>query len=197
MNKTFLLIGIILLGLILRIIGIFNLQLTFDEAHNILLARSNNLLLMTKAALDAHPPLYFFISHFWQLLFPQYLYSRLLAIFFGVAAMISIAYIGKKLFNYRVGLIASFLVAIAPSQIYYSSTARMYSMAILISIYVIYTYIKFHFQKSNIYPFIISMLLGIYTHFFFIILLLSLNIYELLNWRVSKKIRKKWIISNC
>lgn len=193
---VFQLLAITAVGTLMRIIAALNVPVTFDEAHNILLIKTDNILLMIKAAADAHPPLFHFIWHFWQMASDNLIFLRLPSLAFGIAAIIIIAFVGRKLFNGATGLLAAFLVAIAPSQIYYSSITRMYGLAIFESTLLVYFFLKILTKRQGFIPLGIIMVVGLYTHFFFIILIFLLNLYVLVQWQKNKDILRQWIKLN-
>lgn len=195
-NYLFQIVIITIIGLGFRIYGIVTVPVAFDEAHNILLSRSNDPILMVKAAVEAYPPLYFFLWHAWQSISNNLIFLRSLSLIFGVLTIPLIGFIGKKLFSRETGLIAAFLVAFSPSQIYYSSIARMYSLTVLLSLLIIYSFTKTIKTKSSRTTFIfgILMILGLYTHFYFVILLIVLNIYFFLFQKNSLKSIMEWLI---
>lgn len=167
-------------GFVIRLIAIFNIPLTFDEAHQIILSRSDDFIEAAKTTAEGHPPLNLLILKIWQLFSQNIFYIRTLSLIFGILTILSTAVISKKLFNKNVGLLAAFLITISPSQIYYSSIARMYSLAIFEFTLVIYFFLKFSNRKGISFPFIALFLLGLYTHFFFVILFFMLNLYFIL-----------------
>lgn len=183
-------------GLALRIIGVFTVPLAFDEAHNILLSQSNDPILMTKVAIESYPPLYFLIWHFLNTISDNLIFLRLPSLAFGILTILLAGVLGKKLFNWNIGLIVALLFAFSPSQIYYSSVARMYSLNILEALLIIYFFTKFIKTRSGIVLFGITMLIGLYSNYFFIILFFVLALYFYSHFYTDKKIIKQWLVLN-
>ncbi len=78
---------------------------------------------------DVHPPLYYWLAKPWSALFgysPEGI--RSFSFLFGILTVISIYWIGKRMFNTRTGLLAAAITAISPFAIEYSQEARMYSL---------------------------------------------------------------------
>lgn len=171
---------IIFLGLSLRIIGILNAPVLFDEAHQILLSRSKDLFLSIKVGFDTHPPINVIILTFWQILSKNLIFTRIPSLLFGTITIACIGIFAKKLFDKKTGLIAALLMAISPAQIYYSSIARMYSLAVLESVIVTYLLICVIQKTKKLHVLVIPLLIGLYTHFFFVIYLVVANLYLLL-----------------
>ena len=177
-NYTIGLLVITLLGIILRIVGILNFPISFEESHSLLVSQIDSIFLIIKTApSEGYPPFFFLIWHFFQRFSTDLFFLRLPSLIFGALSILSIAYVGKKLFNPAVGLISALLVSLSPSLIYHSSIGRMYSLGVLEFVWIIFAFIRFTSGKSSIFLFALLMLLGLYTHFFFIPLFFMLNLY--------------------
>ena len=181
------------IGLFFRIIAAYFIPLTFDEAHNILMSRSDDLALTVKVVAAYYPPLYFIIWHFWQKLFINLFMVRILSVVFGILTILSVAYVSRKLFNQTVSLIATFLIATTPSLIFYSATARMYSLAIVITIWIIYYFIRIQTKPQLWYVFGLFWLLGLYTHYYFLILGIMLNFILIYNQKLQIIKIHRWL----
>lgn len=186
------LIIITVFGAIIRLITLFKTPLLYDESFDILLSRNPDFTTRMEAIIEGHPPLYFTILNIWQTFSTSLNWARLLSLFLGILAILSIAQVAKKLFNQKIGLLAAFLTAVSPSHIFYSSIARSYSLAILETIFIILFFIQFLKSKTKILPLIFFLTLGIYTHYFFVIMLALLNLYLIF----QHKITKKWVFGN-
>lgn len=195
-NRLAQLILITIFGLVLRTIGVFTIPLTFDETHNVLLSQSNDLILMVKVAAESYPPLYFLIWHTLQAISDNLIFLRLPSLVFGILTILLATALGKKLFNWKIGLIASLLFAFSPSQIYYSSVARMYALNILEALLIIYFFTKFIKTRSGIVLFGITVLIGLYSNYFFIILFFVLALYFYTHFYADKRIIKQWLLLN-
>lgn len=122
---------ILIPALILRLISL-NQSLWFDEAINVVYARSSDFWwFVTKYPVgDFHPPGWFAILWVWGSIFGfSEISVRLPSVFLGVATVGLVFLLGKELFNKKIGLLAAFLLAIAPLHVYYSQEARMYVFA--------------------------------------------------------------------
>lgn len=118
---------------------------------------------------DVHPPLYYYIVHFFYLIFgDSSLIARIVSVLFGIAGMFSVYYLSKELLNKKVGIIAVALLVFNYFHIYYSQEARMYSMLFFtttISFLFLIKFIKKPTLKSAIVHSIFASLM-INTHFF-------------------------------
>ena len=86
--------------------------------------------LITAAAIgDIHPPLYYYALHFWRGVFGESEFAlRSLSAVLGVVLVWLIYLLGAKLFDESTALVAAFIAALNPFQVYYSQEARMYML---------------------------------------------------------------------
>jgi len=130
---TWLILGaIILLALCLRCYRLDGQSLWADEGNSAALAARNLATITRDAAQDIHPPLYYYLLHFWVRVFGNSeIALRSFSAVAGTILVVVTFFLGHELFNRRVGLIASFLAAISPFQIHYSQETRMYVLSAL------------------------------------------------------------------
>src|SRR5512139_2866694 len=86
--------------------------------------------LITAAAIgDIHPPLYYYALHFWRGLFGASEFAlRSLSAVLGVVLVGLIFLLGRQLSDDSTALVAAFIAALNPFQVYYSQEARMYML---------------------------------------------------------------------
>lgn len=143
-KKTyFCLILISLLGLSLRYISI-NQSLWLDEAVQAILSSKSVTEILFHRQGDFHPPLFYLIAHYWQLISHTEIWLRSLTILFGTATIPAIYYLSRKwieqksftIFNREVdiNLLSAFLLSISPFHIYYSQEYRSYSLLCLLTV---------------------------------------------------------------
>lgn len=118
---------ILALASALRFYALGAQSLWSDEGNSAALAGRGVVQIGRDAANDIHPPLYYWLLHFWTQAFgTTEVALRSLSALAGVMLVVTLADLGRRLFNYAAGLAAAFLAAIAPFQVYYSQEARMY-----------------------------------------------------------------------
>lgn len=128
---------------------------------------------------DTHPPLFqiilfFIIRYFGDTEF----HLRFASAISGIASIFAMYWLGKTVFSYREGLIASLLMSVLWVPIYYSQEARNYSFLILFSIlatgYWFRIYLNFRdssgFRLGNAIGYVSFALLACYTHYFGLLL---------------------------
>jgi|GEM_PF-1863663 len=123
-------LSFVLLGLVLRLIGLGDRAFWFDEAISAVYARNDINTLFALNQGDNHPFGYYLTLKFWIDLFGSTDATiRLLSVLPGVAAIWLVWLIGQRLFPERpqISLLAVFLMAVSPFQVYFSQEARNYS----------------------------------------------------------------------
>ncbi len=114
---------------------------------------------------ETNPPLHLLLLKLWFFIVPATeFFARLPSIIAGVASVYSIYHLSQKMFNKNIGLIAALYLALHPYHIFWSSTARVYSLLMLLSIISFYLFWKifilneFNSKQKN-YSLIINSLL--------------------------------------
>ena len=179
-NFVIILLAITALGLVLRIAFAFSLPITSDEVYQLFVSKAP-IWTMLKATIDVHAPIWSIILHYLASISQNYIFIRIAASMLGMIAIIVAGFITKALFDSKTGLLASVVFALSPTQIYYSANLRMYSFATLISLLILFFFIKFQKSRSFIIYVILFFLftIGNYTYYLFPLLPLSLFVYLL------------------
>ena len=144
------------------------------------------------------PPLYLLLAHFWTNIFgTSEIATRSLSALAGLLAVPIIYLVGTELYNKRVGLVSSFLMAISQFQIYYSQEFRYYSFYVLITLISFYFFITY-LKKSRISLLIcytISTILLYYSHDFGVFSIAAQGLYFLITQLRSRKLNYHFLIS--
>jgi mannosyltransferase len=141
---------VLLLALGLRCYLLDGQSLWADEGNSAALALRSLSTITRDAAHDIHPPLYYYLLHFWVGLFGNSEAAlRSLSALAGTALVLATYLLGRKLFPRPTAMIAAFLAALSPFQIYYSQETRMYilvslwaALAILFFVHGIKTWLE-------------------------------------------------------
>lgn len=102
-----------------------------DEAWTWGLVRGDGLL-WKLTRLDAHPPLYFALLHAWARFGDSEAWLRLPSALAGIASVLLIARLGRRLGGPRAALAAALFLALSPFAIRYSREARSYALLFLL-----------------------------------------------------------------
>jgi mannosyltransferase len=174
------LLAIVLIGLFLRVYQLGTQSIWFDEAYSIWISKLAVPQMVQATAANTMPPLYWFLLHYWIMVFGTSESAvRLLSALFGVLAIPMIYVVGRQLFNKEVGLVGALILALSSFNIWYSQETRMYSLMVLLALVSMYFFWRF-LQQSNLVSsvgYVLSTTLLVYTHYFGWFVVIAQNIY--------------------
>ncbi|RWZ78307.1 MAG: phospholipid carrier-dependent glycosyltransferase [Candidatus Microsaccharimonas sossegonensis] len=154
-----------------------NTSLRLDEAQSLFQTQRDIPGLLNLVAQDVHVPGYHTLLHYWQLLFGQDIYiARMLSLVFFVGTIIMTYVLANyALGSRRIGLFAALLVTISPFMNWYGSEARMYTMLAFMTVLNMYFFVRIVKQEGSgrWILWTVTAILGLYTHYFFILVLFS------------------------
>lgn len=132
-HATLTVLAVMASGLALRIAAIRGTYLGSDEAVHFQLVNVSTLEDVYRATLtNAHPPLFFFLLHFWRSIDSSELFLRLLPTLFGTA-LIGVAWrSADRLLERRAAFFVATLVAFAPALVSLSSEVRGYTLLLFL-----------------------------------------------------------------
>ncbi len=144
--------------------------------------------ILRAAALDTHPPLYYWTLKAWSEVFgASELGLRSLSAVSGVAAVGLTWLIGRKLFGRLPATLAAVLLAVAPLGVYYSQEVRMYTQVTALAMLAAYAYVR---RGDWLYA--IAGILTLYSQYLGIAILAALNLHALVWWRTRS--RREWLM---
>lgn len=146
-----------------------------DEAFSYLMAHQNLWQILLTTAKDFSPPFYYVLLKFWMRIFGSSeisLRSLSLVFFYATIYIVDHLLIDVLKIKTKWRFAYLFLVAINPFLIYYGYEARMYSMS---AFFVTLSWYSLLTGKKKMH--IISSVLGLYTHYFTALALISQFIY--------------------
>ena len=182
--------SVIVLAAALRFYRLAAQSLWADEGNSAALATRSLLRIAQDAAADIHPPLYYWLLRLWTALFGLSEGAlRSLSAICGVALVYVIYLIGRRLHSERLGIVAAFLAAVNPFQIYYAQEARMYMLLGLWSGLLLYAFTRYVLNEGagHLRPargpaalLVVALIGGAYTHYTFVAVVAAVNILYLL-----------------
>lgn len=160
-----------------------------DEGFSIMLAQYPVKEILRRAALDVHPPLYYLALKAWGGIFGwSDVALRSLSMVLGLLAIALALLLCHKFFGKRSTVILAPMLAVAPVLTRYSQEARMYTMAMVLCLVVVYSYVKIK-EVAGSWKwrtiFVLSAAALVYTHYFASLLLLAPILNEL--WELKGK----------
>jgi mannosyltransferase len=207
---------ILLLAAFLRFYRLDAQSLWADEGNSVSLSGRSLDLITAGTAHDIHPPLYYYLLHFWMRVFGNSEFAvRALSALLGTVLVYLTYLLGRRLSDYWVGLIAGFLSAISPFQVYYSQETRMYILLAALSALSVYSFIRFleaeaartqntKHETRNTYLwaalYTIATALSLYTHYSFPIIMVMENllygIWLAVSWQQGRGLGRtvRWVV---
>lgn len=176
-------VSVLLLAALLRIYHL-NLQgLWGDEGWSVEFSATPNPSEVTQHLVnDLHPPLYFILLSWWRhIAGDTELAMRLLAVFPAILTVALISRLGRKLFSPSVGLLAGLVLAISDKHIVLSQEVRHYPFAFMwmvLSTWLVFLWIE-RPSRRRILLYATVLILGIYTHYYTILVVVVQLIYSL------------------
>ncbi len=200
------LILVLLLAFALRLYRIQSPSLWNDEGTSIALAGRSLAAITQGAANDIHPPLYYYLLHFWMGLFGRSEFAaRALSAMLGTWLVLCIFALGRwsvahSLRNSAgaaVGLLAALFSALSPFQVYYSQETRMYMLSALLGALSTLLLLRLLSGRSahargrflSFAGYLLSSTLLLYTHYFAATLVIAHNLAFLYWWLFAPRNR--------
>lgn len=157
-----------ILGLAVRLYGLTDASLWYDELYSLVLASSPVQGLLAATAADVHPPLYYLLLKAWTMVFgSSELALRLPSAIIGAATIYLLFIAGRQLIDDRTGLIAAGLLTISPLHIYWSQQARGYTLfTLLVVVLTILLLDLLEGKHDRAIPYIVIGTALVYLHHF-------------------------------
>lgn len=182
--RTFLYIG----GLMAFVAGLAffyfsQSSLRLDEAQSLWQSGRSAVDILTIVAQDVHVPLYHELLHFWRLIVGDSVgAARFLSLIFYLALIPAMYFLGNIAYGRQAGLYAALLIAISPFLNWYGSEIRMYTLFALLVVINQYLFIKLWKRPTDNawIAYILTALLGIFTHYFFLLTLSAQALFYVL-----------------
>ncbi|TKJ31040.1 MAG: hypothetical protein CEE40_03030 [Chloroflexi bacterium B3_Chlor] len=174
-------------------------SLWYDEGFSVYLAEMSLGEITARTARDIHPPFYYYILHFWLILFGNSEFAlRFLSVIFGVLSVPLIHAVGRRLLGSVSGLLAAALVTISPLFLWYSQEARMYTLVTflcLLSTYLLLRVMDGRGKRILLWTgYVLSNAVAVYAHFYAFFVLCFQSLLLLGWWALWSKgrVRERW-----
>ncbi|RMF26414.1 MAG: hypothetical protein D6759_19705, partial [Chloroflexi bacterium] len=186
-DQTIILLLILLLAALLRFYRLDAQSFWNDEGNSARLAERSVTLILEGAAGDIHPPGYYLALHTWRAVWGESEFAlRSFSALCGLSIVALVYALGRALFDASVGLVAAFLAAINPFQVYYSQEARMYALLALEAVAATGLLVAgLRGRRWALGGYALVAAAGLYTHYAFPFVLLAHNLLVLL-WLVRE-----------
>jgi mannosyltransferase len=192
-----LLTAIVVIASLLRFHAIGQKNIWVDEGVSIALARLdwyNFVRILWRH--EANMTLYYLFLRAWLPFGSSEPYIRTLSALFGIATIPAVFVLARRMFDARVGLIASLLLAVNAYAIRYSQEARSYSLYPFLCVLSTIYFLKYLQQstRTNRIAYVVLSVLTVYAHFFAGLLIIAQYIsVRLLDPKtIPSDIKKTW-----
>jgi uncharacterized membrane protein len=180
---------VLALALAVRIWGLGAQSFTMDEITELSTAR-----LGVHAAIitaDGLPPLYNLLLQAWLKLTGTPEAARWLSVVLGMLTIPAMYRLGRRVGGEEVGRLGALLLAISPIHVWYSQEVRAYPLFILTTVVALWRYevARESDRPVDWFWYGLAAVIGLYSHYYFALLLVSLAAVEVLrlgpplNWR--------------
>jgi hypothetical protein len=185
------LVAVLLLAAALRFCRLDAQSLWNDEGTSVRLALRDLGTITRNASHDIHPPLYYYLLHFWSLLWGNSaVAARALSVLFGVATVVVTWALARPL-SRRSAWLAGLLAACSPFMVYYSQEARMYMLLTLLAAGATWALAPLLVAKrpgaSRVLLYAFLCLLLIYSHYLGFLLLAAHNLVWFITWVTKRR----------
>ncbi|MEM7334120.1 MAG: glycosyltransferase family 39 protein [Chloroflexota bacterium] len=176
--------AVLLLGTFLRFYLLDNQSFWNDEGNSARLSERTIRLIIEGTASDIHPPLYYLLLRGWRELVGETEFAlRALSTFAGVLTMVTTVALAKRMALSKTAvLLVGLFVAVHPALIYYSQETRMYSLLGLLGVLstlMLWVWLKRPSWSAGL-TYALLGAAGLYTHYFFPVVLGIQGIFVLL-----------------
>lgn len=191
---------LLILGLaaLLRAYNLSGQSLWADEGNSAVMARRTLVEIAQRTALDIHPPLYYWLLKGWTAMFgASEAGLRSLSVALGVGLVYLVGLLGWRFFSPRAGLIAAFITAIAPLQVYYAQEARMYMLLAFVTTLTALAalfYVRCQGWGTAQVVYVIAATAGLYTHYAYPLILVAINLSVPAGLRASGSLLRRWLL---
>ena len=173
--------SLLLIGLILRLFAVSQNSLWLDEATSLDVAAHSVVDILLGRAFDNHtPPFYYFLLHFWLLVFPANEFGlRLLSVLFDVINIALVVFIFREQFGLRVARVAGLLHATGSFALYYACEGRMYSLVMFLGLLTYWMALRLlQGNRWRYWSFglFLTAACGLYTHYYYAFFLAAISL---------------------
>lgn len=168
-----------------------------DEVGSILYAR-NDFIPMIRVLLreDVHPPLYYYILHWWMAFWGEGEYAlRLLSVIPAVASIFAVYALAQELFGRRTALLTVVFMVVSPEFLVFGRMVRYYSLAVLCATCATYFFVRFLKEGSRtaIAWYVVFATILLYVTYTPLSVLIAHNLILLCGLREYQGLVRKWI----
>ncbi len=189
---------IVLVAFALRAFHLGAQDIWWDEARNIFTAGRPLAAIASAPELDIHPPLYFYLLHFWTALTGTSEFAvRFFSLWFGVALVPLLFRLGTHVKDRPSGWWAAFFVSLAPILVDEAQQTRMYTLLLFLSTLSVYLLLRALGSSRRAYwvCYALAAAAGLYVHYSFAYVLAAENAYLAFRWLMRPESRRRLFVA--
>lgn len=175
-------LGIILISISVNMAYLLTQSIRLDEAQSLWVATKSVPTVLKISGQDVQTPLYALLLHFWlQITGATITNARALSLLFFLLTIPVLYYLIREASNTKTAVLGMLLFCLSPFVLWYGQEARTYSLLTFITAASHLLFLRFFRAEGLRYKFLyfLSAVVGIYTHYFFIFVLISQLVYLL------------------
>jgi mannosyltransferase len=163
-------------------------SLRLDEAQSIWQTAHSLSGTLQVVAQDVHMPLYHILLHYWMILFGTGVETvRTMSLLFFVISIPSMYLLARTILSRPWALTVTALFSLSPFMNWYANEARMYTLLALFSILNQYFFTRIVQKRKGWLGYLLTAVIGIFSHYFFAFNLLTQAIFYIFNHRKFAK----------
>ncbi len=173
-------VGCMVLVVVLSAAFFLKQSLRLDESQSLWQTSHSVMKIFNIIAQDVHVPLYHIMLHFWQIFFGNGVATaRVFSLLFFVLAIPALFKLAKLLYGEEAAIFTILLFSISPFMNWYGNEIRMYSLFTLVVILNMYYFVRIYKERDSEdqnaiwFLYIVTVIAGIFTHYFFFFALFS------------------------
>jgi 4-amino-4-deoxy-L-arabinose transferase-like glycosyltransferase len=175
----------------LRVYRLGDKSVWWDEGLAAWAARQSLAEIARWTAADVHPPLYFWMLHFWRLGSGDSEFGlRLLSAVVGVLTVAATYRLGRAVGGARAGLLAALLVAVSRFDVWWSQEMRMYALAALLAALSLWAAVRFweRDRLAGLGRYVLFTAAGLYTLYLSVSVMVVANLaWPWVFWRAERR----------
>jgi 4-amino-4-deoxy-L-arabinose transferase-like glycosyltransferase len=179
-------LGVLFLALALRLYRLLDNNIWWDEGWTLWLSRLDLPRIALLTAADEHPPLHYWLMHYWMAGIGASAFSgRLFSVFFGILGIAVVYRLAKRIGGGKLGVLAALLLTLSPFHILWSQDIKDYTVSgffALLSLWCTYSLfsggqIASRQRRWLWLGYVAGMTLAIYSHYLAALIFLADNLF--------------------
>lgn len=146
---------------------------------------------------DTHPPFYFLVMHFWMEAFGDGVFAvRFFSLLLGLVCVFLAYKVTRYLFNVQAALFSGLFMSVCAFSVRFSQEARQYTLVMALGLltWLFLLRLEKYNKITDAIGFAFFSCLGIYTHYFFALLIAGQFVYFTLTYRKNQFILDKFYL---